>query len=154
VSTVALDPKSFVSLSEDAMSCLHRIYQAEMAGIIRYLHYSFMVMGYNRIPIQAWFRNQATESQTHAVLIGEKITSYGGHPPLLSQSVEETNEHAIHAILEESLHHELEALKLYKQLAEFAARDGDIALEELAREMVRGETEHIDEVRKMLRQPH
>ncbi|MEB3298518.1 MAG: ferritin-like domain-containing protein [Candidatus Sericytochromatia bacterium] len=154
MSTATADPKAFDILAEDAMQCLHRIYQAEMAGIIRYLHYSFMVMGHNRIPIQAWFRNQATESQTHAIIIGEKITSYGGHPPLLSQSVEETNQHGINAILEESLHHELQALQLYKSLADMAARDGDVALEELAREMVRGETEHIDEVRKMLRQPH
>ena len=146
--------ENFRSLAPDAMDVLHRIYQAEMAGIIRYLHYSFMVMGHNRIPIQAWFRAQATESQAHAILIGEKITSYGGHPPLFSPSVEETHEHGISAILEESLHHEYEALKLYKELATLAARENDIALEELAREMVRGETEHIDEVRKMLRSPH
>ena len=152
--TIQNDPKAFLTLSEDAMACLHQIYQAEMAGIIRYLHYSFMVMGHNRIPIQAWFRSQATESQGHAILIGEKITSYGGHPPLLSESVEESNQHSINAILEESLLHEIEALKLYRNLADMAARDGDVALEELAREMVRGETEHIDEVRKMLRAPH
>ena len=30
---------------------------------------------------------------------------------------------------------------------------GDIALEEMAREMVREEIEHADEVRKMLRKP-
>ena len=66
------------------MKCLLQIFQNEMAGIMRYLHYSFMIMGHNRIPIQKWFRDQAIESMDHSVLIGEKITSLGGHPPLVS----------------------------------------------------------------------
>jgi bacterioferritin len=137
--------------SKEVMRCLHEIFQAEMAGIMRYLHYSFMIMGHNRIPIQKWFRDQATESQDHAVVIGEKITAYGGHPPVVSLPMEESNQHGVHAILEESLHHEEASLKLYKRLVKLSG--DDIALEELAREFVRTETEHIEEVRKMLRSP-
>ena len=130
---------------------LNKIFQAEMAGVIRYLHYSFMIMGYNRIPIQKWFRDQATESQTHAVLIGEKITSYGGHPSMVPLTVEETNKHSVTALLEETLRHEEVTLTLYKELVAIAG--DDIALEELAREQVRAEQEHIDEVKKMLKSP-
>jgi len=137
--------------NQAVMGLLHEIYTSEMAGINRYLHYSFMIMGHNRIPIQKWFRDQALESMNHAILIGEKITSYGGHPPMVSAQTEEGNTHAVDAILRESLQHEEAALKLYKDLAK-AAGD-DIALEELARSFVRSETEHLDEVRKMLRTP-
>ena len=137
------------SASKEAMACLNKIFQAEMAGIIRYLHYSFMIMGHNRIPIQKWFRDRATEAQGHAVIIGEKITSLGGHPPMVLAKIEETNQHNVHAILQESLEFELEALDLYKELVTLAGPD--IALEELARDFVRQETEHTDEVRKMLR---
>lgn len=138
--------------SREVMECLAKIFQAEMAGIHRYLHYSFMIMGHNRIPIQKWFRDQATESVDHATIIGEKITSLGGHPPLISSPIEEGNQHSVHAILEESLKHEMDSLVLYKQLVKLAA--DDIALEELAREFVRTETEHTDEVKKMLRSGH
>jgi bacterioferritin len=131
------------------MECLHQIFQSEMAGIIRYLHYSFVIMGHNRIPIQKWFRDQAQESMDHATIVGEKITSLGGHPPMVSAKVEETYKHGVDAILKESLKHELDALELYKKLATLAGND--IALEELAREFVRTETEHIDEVKKMLK---
>lgn len=135
--------------SKEAMTCLHKIYQQEMSGILRYLHYSFMIMGHNRIPIQKWFRDQATESQAHAVIIGEKITSFGGHPPIVSDIVEETNRHGVHELLQESLSFEQQGLELYKTLVRLAG--DDIALEELARDFVRAETEHVDEVRKMLR---
>lgn len=135
--------------SSTVMKCLEEIFEAEMAGIIRYMHYSFMIMGPNRIPIQKWFRDQATESMGHAVVIGEKITSLGGHPQMISPKVEETHQHSVDAILRESLRHEEAGLTLYKKLASLAGED--IALEELARQMVREESEHIDEVRKMLR---
>lgn len=138
--------------SKEAMACLHKIFQLEMAGIHRYLHYSFMIMGHNRIPIQKWFRDQANEAQTHAVTIGEKITSLGGHPPMVSASIEETNQHGVHELLQESLSFESQGLVLYSELVRLSGED--IALEELAREFVRLETEHCDEVRKMLRNSH
>ncbi len=56
---------------------LNRILELELAGLVRYLHYSFMVFGHNRIPIVAWLRSQADESQAHAVRAGEHITSLG-----------------------------------------------------------------------------
>lgn len=132
-----------------ALACLGRIFQAEMAGIIRYLHYSFMVMGHNRIPIQKWFRDRAIECMDHAVTVGEKITSLGGHPPIVTATVEETNIHSVDQLLQECQRFEEGALAMYKDLAKLAG--DDIALEELARDFVRRETEHVDEVRKMLR---
>ena len=138
-----------MATNKKALDILNKIFQAEMAGIIRYLHYSFMIMGHNRIPIQKWFRDQATEAMSHSLLVGEKITSLGGHPPLISAKIEETNIHNVQQILQESLRFEQETLALYVDLVK-AAGD-DIALEELARELVKLETEHCDEVKKMLR---
>lgn len=141
----------FMSASENQkqLEVLGKIFQAEMAGIIRYMHYSFMIMGHNRIPIQKWFRDQANESMAHAVIIGEKITALGGHPPMLSSKIEETNQHGVQKLLEESLIHEKEALLLYRELLKVAS--SDIALEEMARQIYREEVEHIEEVEKMLK---
>ncbi len=135
--------------SPEIIDCLQKLYQLEMAGIQSYMHYSFMIMGHNRIPIQGWLRSQATEGLMHATTIGEKITSYGGHPEMQSAPIEESNVHTVDQILKESLKQEEAAVALYKELAKLAG--DDIALEELAREFVRTETEHIDEVKKMLR---
>ena len=135
------------------LDLLGEIYKSEMAGINRYLHYSFMIMGYNRIPIQAWFRDNAKEAMAHATAIGEKITSLGGHPPVVAGKVEETNLHTIQQLLEESLKFEEEAIVSYKKLVKIATELEDIALEEMARSFVREEIEHADEVRKMLRKP-
>ena len=138
-------------LHEEILKCLNKIYQEEMAGINRYLHYSFMIMGHNRIPIQKWFQTQATESMGHALMVGEKITSLGGHPTHRVAELPETRTHKIDDILKESLTFEARGLELYKELVGLAIDSGDIALEELGRGMVRQETEHLEEVSKMLR---
>lgn len=148
---MSVDEKTYNN--DQVLSLLGEIYQHEVAGINRYLHYSFMIMGYNRIPIQKWFRDNATESMTHATEVGEKITSLGGHPPIVSAQVEESNLHTILQLLEESLKFEEQAIKLYKKLAHLAADLDDIALEEMARTFVQDEVEHADEVRKMIRKP-
>ncbi|MCP5468344.1 MAG: bacterioferritin [Deltaproteobacteria bacterium] len=135
--------------SQEVLDCLNKIFQEEMSGVFRYLHYSFMIMGHNRIPIQKWFRDQAQESINHAIIIGEKITSYGGHPNHQASPIPDTQSHAIDKILEESMEFETQALSLYKELVQLAG--DDIALEELARQMVREETEHLEEVQKMMR---
>src|ERR1700741_2507077 len=70
---------------------LKRILELELAGLVRYLHYSFMVFGHNRIPIVAWLRSQAQEAQAHAVAAGEHITSFGGHPSLTIGPLLETH---------------------------------------------------------------
>jgi bacterioferritin len=45
---------------------LNRILESELAGVVRYTHYSFLVFGYARIPIVAWLREQANEALAHA----------------------------------------------------------------------------------------
>lgn len=137
---------------EAAIAVLNRILEAELAGVVRYTHYSFMVYGYGRIPIVSWLRSQADESILHAQQAGELITALGGHPSLGIGRLLESEKHDIGAILRESLEHEQEALALYEDLLDIV-RDSDIMLEEYARRMISEETMHKSEVDKMLRQP-
>ncbi|MCO5143060.1 MAG: bacterioferritin [Oligoflexia bacterium] len=130
------------------MEKLNEILEMEISGVVRYLHYSLMIKGPNRIPIVKFFRDQATESFDHASIIGEKITSFGGHPTLKVKPVSESNKHDVMDILKESLEHERHSVVLYRELLDLC--EDDIALEELARELIRTEVEHIEEVEKML----
>ncbi len=67
-------------LTKKVIDSLNRILELELAGVVRYMHYSFMIFGHNRIPIVAWLRDQGNESNAHAILAGEHITAFGGHP--------------------------------------------------------------------------
>jgi bacterioferritin len=131
---------------------LNRILETELAGVVRYTHYSLMVYGYNRIPIVSWLREQATMSITHAQQAGEFITALGEHPSLGIGHLLETHNHDIEAILKESLQFEQEGLQLYRDLLELV-RDKSITLEEYARKLIAEEQMHVNEVDKMLRKP-
>jgi bacterioferritin len=131
---------------------LKRILELELAGLVRYLHYSFMVFGHNRIPIVAWLRSQAVEAQAHAVLAGEHITSLGGHPSLKIGALLETHKHNVDEILREALAHEQEGLAEYRKLLDLVA-DRNIMLEEYARAQIAAEEAHAAEIGKMLRKP-
>lgn len=131
---------------------LNKILEMELAGAIHYTHYSFMVYGYNRIPIVSWLEAQATESMAHARTAGELVTHLGAHPSLGIGPLLETHKHDIGDILRESLSHERATLAHYEHLLTLV-RDQDVMLEEYAREHIYLERQHIGEVDKMLRKP-
>ena len=135
-----------------AISALNRIMEAELAGVVRYTHYSLMVFGYNRIPIVAWLKENAEEGLQHARRAGELVTLLGGHPSLKIGALLETEKHDIGDILRESLEHEKSALACYYGLLKIA-EGNSVLLEEYAREMIVQEEQHLDEVNKMLRCP-
>lgn len=137
---------------EKVSSLLNRILEMELAGSVRYTHYSLMVYGYNRIPIVSWLREQATESLAHAQQAGEMITSLGGHPSLAIGKLLETHKHDIGDILRESLEHERTGLELYRELLALVENQS-VWLEEYARQMIFAEETHAFEVEKMLRKP-
>jgi len=140
------------ALSKKVIDSLNRILELELAGVVRYMHYSFMVFGHNRIPIVAWLRDQATESNAHAVQAGEHITTFGGHPSLKIGPLLETHQHDVNEILKEAYEHEKDGLKAYYDLLELATGKS-ILLEEYARDQISAEEIHLADIRKMMRKP-
>ncbi|QWE31573.1 bacterioferritin [Polynucleobacter sp. Adler-ghost] len=136
-----------------AINALNKIMELELAGVVKYTHYSLMVYGYNRIPIVSWLKGNADESLAHAHKAGELVTLLGGHPSLKIGALLETEQHDIGDILRESLEHEKVALTAYYELLKVAEQIHSVLLEEYAREMIVQEELHLDEVNKMLRKP-
>ena len=138
--------------TEKVVALLNRILESELAGVVRYTHYSFLVFGFGRIPIVSWLREQASESLLHAQQIGEWITTLGAYPSLAIGPLLDSHKHDIAAMLRESLESESNALALYRELLGLV-EGRMIALEEFARQMVHAEELHAAEVDKMLRKP-
>jgi bacterioferritin len=139
-------------LTEKVIVSLNRILELELAGVVRYMHYSFMIFGHNRIPIVAWLRDQANESNAHAVQAGEHITAFGGHPSLKIGPLLETHQHDVNEILKEAHEHEKEGLGAYYELLKLV-EGKSILLEEYARDQISAEEMHLADIRKMMRKP-
>src|SRR3569832_249999 len=132
---------------------LNTILELELAGVARYTHYSFMVFGYNRIPIVSWLRGQASESLQHAYEAGEMITYLGEHPSLAFGPLLETHSHDIGDILRESLAHEQASLRSYHDLLNLA--EVNLFLRDHAARVFlkHHRASALGEVDKMLRKP-
>src|SRR4029078_2199859 len=137
---------------QSAVKLLNKIMEMELAGVVRYTHYSLMVYGFGRIPIVSWLRGEAQTSLQHAQAAGELVTHLGAHPSLAIGPLLETHKHDIGDILRESLSHEKKTLIEYEKLRELVQGD-DVMIEEFAREHIYLERLHIGEVDKMLRKP-
>ena len=138
--------------TEKVIDLLNRILEQELAGVVRYTHYSLLVFGHNRIPIVAWLRGQAAESLLHAQQAGEMITHLGAYPSLAIGPLLDSHRTDIETILRESLGTEAKALALYRELLGLV-EGASVMLEEYARQMVHAEELHAGEVDKMLRRP-
>src|SRR5579863_217318 len=101
---------------EPVVAVLNKILESELAGVVRYTHYSFLVFGFGRIPIVSWLRGQADESLLHAQQAGEWITSLGAYPSLEIGPLLDSHTLDLGSILQESMHAENVALDLYRDL--------------------------------------
>ena len=134
----------------EVLDSLNKILEHELAGVVKYTHYAFMVQGPYRLSVVQWLREQAQESLAHAEAVGEHVTSLGEHPTLKINDLLETHKHSTEDILNECLEHEKEAIKSYYELLN-NVKDGSIMLEEFARTQIAAEEMHEAELRKMLR---
>ena len=136
--------------SSKVTSILNEIMEYELAGVVRYTHYSLMVVGPHRLPIVQFLKDQANESLVHAQQAGELLTGLEGHPSQKIAEIVETNNHSIKDILQESLAHEMHALSLYKDLLK-EVEGSSVYLEEYARSLIGEEEQHQLELKKMLK---
>jgi bacterioferritin len=95
---------------------LDRILQMELAGVVYYTHYSFMVYGHARIPITSWLRDNASESLTHAQEAGEMIMRLHKRPTLGIEALPITRRNTIDEIITEAVQREEAGVELYREL--------------------------------------
>jgi bacterioferritin len=128
---------------------LDRILQMELAGVIYYTHYSFMIYGHARIPITSWLRENAAESLAHAEEAGEMIMRLHKRPSLGIAALPITQHNTIDEILTESIEREEAGVDLYRELLALV-KDKSVVLEEYATRLVASEAVHIREMELML----
>ena len=135
---------------EKLIKALNKDLEREMAGIVRYLHHSFIVFGPNRGPLVQMFRDQANEATAHAIQLGEKITALGGHPTVKVDQVFEPGHQTVEDMLAEDLKAEKQQLGLYtEQLREFS--DENLPMKLMLEQIIISEQDHVDEMGKYLR---
>lgn len=132
-----------------AVKQLNKIVAMELATIVYYTHYAFMIYGHARIPIRSWFNEQATESLVHAQEAGDLIVHLGHRPQIGVAALPTTHHNTIDEILTEAVEREEDGVQLYRDLLDLI-KDKSTVLEEYATRMIAVEAMHVSEMQLML----
>jgi bacterioferritin len=95
-------------------------------------------------------RSQASEALLHACQAGEEVTTLGGKVSLAIGGLAGTHHDDVDGMMEELVAHERAGIGLYEEMRRLA-EGKSIPLEEMARQMLRAESEHVAAIEKMLR---
>jgi bacterioferritin len=140
--------RSFQFNVEAVVKQLNRILQMELAAVIYYTHYSFMIYGHARIPITSWLRDNASESLAHAQEAGQMIMRLHKRPAHGLPAFPTTQHKTIDEILAESIKREETGVELYRELLALV-KDKSVVLEEYATRLVSAEAVHLREMELM-----
>jgi len=134
---------------EGAVALLNKILQMELATVVYYTHYAFMVYGHARIPIRSWFNDQATESLVHAQEAGDLIVHLGHRPDLGIATLPASHHNTVDEILTDAVSREEDGVALYRELLDLI-KDKSPVLEEYATRLIAQEAIHVSEMELML----
>lgn len=132
------------------LEALNMDLEHEMAAIVRYLHHSFIVAGPLRGSLVPMFRKQASDSMSHAIKLGEKITALGGHPSVKIHEIYEPGDQTIEEMLKEDLESERDHLAMYEKQLDLVQDNTPLRL--MMEQVIVEEAAHIEELEMYLRQ--
>ncbi|MBN2445226.1 MAG: ferritin-like domain-containing protein [Phycisphaerae bacterium] len=127
---------------------LNRMFAEETEAAIRYLHLINAVRGMDRLMVEPILRQAFEETIQHALVIGQKIRTFGAAPQL-RVSVDCPGEPLTgKQAVEIALTFEEAALEAYQDM--LRKIEGDVVLEEFVRAQITAESQHVAELKELL----
>ena len=139
---------SSVQARSELLAGLNQDLVGEYNAIISYIQYSAMVRGPYRPQLVAFLQGEIPDEQAHAHYLADKMASLGGTPTVEPRPVKTATN--TRGVLELIYQAEAETVEHYQQRIEQADRAGETGLKVQLEDMLNDETNHRDEVRKIL----
>ncbi|MGI8926079.1 MAG: ferritin-like domain-containing protein [Tepidiformaceae bacterium] len=134
---------------------LNEVLATEIVCVLRYKSHYYMASGINSESVAAEFLQHATEEQSHADWIAERITQLGGRPDLNPAGLA-TRSHSeyvegdtLRSMIEENLVAERIAIETYSEIIRWLG-DDDPTTRRLMEEILKMEEEHADDMATLL----
>lgn len=125
---------------------LNKALSLELSGVIQYTQHSFLVTGKDRLVFTEFFREQASEAQTHAQVLGDKIVALGGVPTVEPATIRQSAN--LDEMLKQDLELERDAMTAY-MTAWKVCDDNDLPQKFWLEGQISDEQMHIEELEKI-----
>ena len=121
---------------------------AEYQAVIMYRTYASLVSGPYRPELKAFFESEIPDELGHAAFLADKIVALGGTPATQPPPVPTTTDNR--EMLQNALRAEEETIARYTKRIEQADAAGEISIRVELENLVVDESNHRDDIRRML----
>ncbi len=135
-------------MKQELIQALNQDLAHEYQAVIAYTTFAARVKGPHRPALRAFFLAEAKEELAHAQFLADKIVALGGVPTARPAPVPEAG--TPREMLQAVLQAETETLARYAERMRQAEELGDLGLAARIHAMIEDETEHREEVEKLL----
>ncbi|MCS1351953.1 ferritin-like domain-containing protein [Mechercharimyces sp. CAU 1602] len=123
----------------------------EYAAVIQYTNNAAVVSGLSRQTLKPFFEAEARDEIGHASYLAEKIATLGGDPVVEPKPVKMISD--VRTMLQHARDEEAATIKRYKERMDQAEAVGEIALKIQLEDMIADETNHKEELERLLKDP-
>ena len=135
-------------VSEKLVDLLNRGIARELQVSIQYMWQSIQVTGLEGEQVKAIFRKTAIAEMKHAERLAERLDYLDGVPTIKPDPINVGG--SLIEMLKQDEENEEEAINLYKQAIQVAAKEGDYTTRRLLEEILAEEENHINTFGKLL----
>ena len=121
---------------------------AEYQAVIMYRTFASLVTGPWRMDLRPFFENEIPDELGHAAFLADKIVALGGIPTTQAQPVPIPRDNR--EMLAVALQAEVDTIERYTRRIEQADACGEISIRVELENMISDESNHRDEIRRML----
>lgn len=121
---------------------------AEYQAVIMYRTYASLVSGPYRQELRSFFESEIPDELGHAAFLADKIVALGGMPTVTPAPVPMAKDNR--EMLENALQAEVDTIERYLRRLEQAERAGEPAIKLQLENLLVDESNHRDDIRRML----
>lgn len=133
---------------KDLIEGLNQDLAAEYQAVIMYRTYASLVSGPYRQELKAFFEGEIPDELGHAAFLADKIVALGGTPTVTPAPVPVATDNR--KMLENALQGEVDTIERYTRRIDQAEKAGEISIKVQLEDLVVDESNHRDDIRRML----
>ncbi len=134
---------------QELIDGLNQDLAAEYGAVIMYRTYASLASGPFRVDLKAFFEGEIPDELGHAAFLTDKIVALGGKPVTEASEVPYTTDNR--EMLEHALRAEEDTIARYTRRIDQAEAAGEIAVKVQLEDLIVDESQHRDDIRRMLK---
>jgi bacterioferritin len=138
-----------MSAVQELIDGLNEDLAAEYQAIVMYRTYASLVTGPMRQELRAFFESEIPDELSHAAFLADKVVALGGTPAIRVADIEIARDNR--SMLENALQAEVETIERYTRRLQQAEGAGEIAIKVQLEDLIVDESNHRDDIRRMLK---